>query len=107
MSAKTEHKSINATADGDNTLVPGVAGGKIKVLAYVMTVTAAANPVIFKSGAAGTEHARFSLPANGGVVAPGDGVNTLFECDSGAGLVSNNPTGVDVLGHLTYIVENG
>lgn len=94
---------VVATADGDNTIIAAPAANqKLRVYAYVFTVTAAANPLIFRSGAAGTEHARFSLSANGGVSFAGGLICPAFDCDVQAAFVINNPAGVDTLGHVIF-----
>lgn len=92
---------VNATVDGDNTLVAAVAGKRIRVLSYMITVTAAASGHIIKSSG-GTVLARAALAANGGISHAA--ANGCFETAAGEGLVVTNQTGVDSLGHLSYVL---
>lgn len=98
---------VNATADGDNTLVaaPG-AGMRILVLGYQLRFIGAGAFVV-KSGAAGTTHL-----TEVGVAAPGTRLSYVgndsdagaFICDENAALVVNNFATGDTLGHITFRV---
>lgn len=94
--------AINATADGDNTVVAAVASKKIRVINYVFSSTAA-GVLSVTSGAAGALLAKYTLAVNGGDVFRGDVDSPAFETAAGQALVFNNAVGQDILGHLAYI----
>lgn len=95
---------VNATADGDNLVIaaPG-AGLKIRVLGYVLTVTAAG--VVSLQDTVGTPvvHGKFDLAAGENATYSGGMDAPAFELAENVGLEINNPTGVDTLGHMTWI----
>lgn len=94
--------SINAAADGDNTLVAAVEGKKIRVIGYVL-IGNAAGTFLWKSGA-GTEKGRLRISADGAGAAYAGGLAApAFETASGEALVGNNSAGLDVTGHLLYV----
>src|SRR6266496_2917674 len=93
---------VQATADGANVLVAAVANKRIKVISYVLTVTAAGTLVVEETG--GTDLANFSLGINGGVSFAGCYEGPAFQTALGQGLQTNNPAGVDVFGHIAYLV---
>lgn len=97
--------SINAAADADNTVIAAVAGKRIRVISYVISNVTTAGLVIFRSGAAGTEHARFNMLLGQAIVYAGDEAGEAFDCDLGAAFVINNGAGVDTLGTVTYTIE--
>jgi hypothetical protein len=99
--------AVNATADGDNTLIaaPG-AGLCIVVFGFVLTGATTAGQAILKSGAGGTTHARLSLGTSGGVGIDADERAPAFVCDANAALVVNCATGQDVLGMIVYGIRN-
>lgn len=100
-----KYARVNATADGDNTLVaaPG-AGLRILVLGYQLRFVGAGAFVV-KSGAAGTTHLD-----EVGVASPGtrlsysgnDADAGAWLGDENAALVVNNFATGDTLGHITY-----
>lgn len=95
--------TINATSDGDNTVIAAVAGKRIRVLAYVLTTTAAAADIIFKS--ATTELGRLVTgAAGGGAVYDGGPDRPAFTGGTNEAFIVNNPAGVDSKGHVTYIL---
>lgn len=94
---------VNATADGDNTIIAAVGGKKIRVLGYALTVTAAGTITLQDTQATPVIAAQFSLAAQGGVAYAGGLDAPAFETASGFGLEINNPAGVDTLGHITYL----
>jgi hypothetical protein len=97
---------VNATADGDNTVIAAPGAGKsILVLGGRLRAVGAATLVILKSGAGGTVHADFNAAAAapGAVLQlPSDAEVGVFLGDVGASLVINNTAGVDTFGFLAY-----
>lgn len=94
--------SVNATADGDNTVIALVASKKLRVLGYVVTCTGAGT-IQFKTGGGGVL-GRLIASANGAGGSYAGGVDApAFETVSGEALLLNNPAGVDTVGHLSYI----
>jgi hypothetical protein len=101
------HARVNATADGDNTLIaaPG-AGKRIVVLNYSLRFVGAGAFQV-KSGAAGSVH--FDEV---GVASPGARVTfagthdgPAWVGDDNAALVVNNFAGGDTLGHVTFYIR--
>lgn len=93
---------IDHAASGDNTIVTGVTGKKIRVLSYTI-VAAGAVLVRFESGASGTAlTGQMSLAANGGISAA---FNEGGHFETAAGALLNLELGgvVSVDGHLSYI----
>lgn len=97
---EVKHVRINATSDGDNTVISAVPGRKIRVLSYVITATGAGT-CLFQS-TSDVVAASFSLAAQGGVSYAG-GINApAFETATGTGLEVSCAASQDILGHLTY-----
>lgn len=94
--------AIQATADGDNTIVAAVAGKRIQVTGYLVMVTAA-GLVTCKDGA-GTVLAKWPCAANGGAAYPGNPIVPAMRTAPGQALVINNPAGVDTYGHVAYLL---
>lgn len=95
---------IDATADGDNTIVAAVTGRKIRVLSYSITARGTApNVVTLKSGASTTK-AVLNLADNTGLTYAGP--YPALETDDGDAFVVNVEAGKDATGHLTYIVTD-
>lgn len=102
---------INATSDGDNTVIaaPG-AGKRIIVIAFALSnVTAVAGTITLRSGTAGTIHATFQAPATVGVPVvsfAGRRDSPAFICDNNTAFVLNNGgAGQDTSGFVTYTIE--
>lgn len=95
---EVKHVRINATNDGNNTVISAVTGRKIRILSYVITATAAGTAA-FTDGSA--TYASFSLAAQGGVSYSGDDA-PAFEVAVSSNFVVNCATGQDILGHATY-----
>lgn len=102
------HARVNATADGDNTLVaaPG-AKKQIVVLGYQFRFIGAGAFTV-RSGAAGTIHLEEVGVASPGQrnSYPGTVDGPAFVCDENTALVVNNFATGDTLGHLTYFIRN-
>jgi len=90
---------INATADGDNTIVAAVAGKKIRILAMA-TNGIVTGIITFKSGAATT---LFTMQQGNTAVIAFE-ANGYWICETAAGqaFVINNPAGTDTLGFCLY-----
>jgi hypothetical protein len=100
--APVKFARIFATADGDNTLVAAVTSKKIRVIGYKVQLTGVGTAV-FKSGA-GTSLADVVADGNaGGASYAGSLLSPAFETAAATALVINNPTGIDTLGHLSYV----
>lgn len=93
---------VNATADGDNTIITGVSGKKIRVLGYAITVTTAGTITLQDSAGTANVFGQFSLAAQGGVSYAGGPMCPAFETIAGNGVEINTQTGQDCLGHLSY-----
>jgi hypothetical protein len=95
---------VNATADGDNTIVaaPG-AGRRLVVYGLVLTGQTTAGVALLRSGAAGTIHGDFSLGTSGGVsLSATIEFGPMIVCDTNAALILNNSAGLDVRGIVVY-----
>lgn len=91
---------VNATADGDNTILAAVASKKIRVLAYSLSVSLTGT-ITVKSAA--TEKAKLSLTTGTPAPFAGSLYTPAFETGVNEALIVNNPAGVDTFGHITYI----
>jgi hypothetical protein len=94
---------VQALADGANVLVAAVAGKRVKVISYVFTIATAAGTLILEE-TGGTGLAKFSVAINGGVSFAGNYDGPAFQTAIGQGLQTNNPTGLDVYGHIAYLL---
>lgn len=94
---------VNATADGDNTVISAVAGKALRVLSYQLTSTAAGTVTLQDTAGSPAVFASFAMPANGNITYTGGLQAPAFETASGVGLEVSNGTGVDTLGHITYL----
>lgn len=98
---------IAASSSGDNTILAGIAGMKIRVLGYTIVGAGAVN-AFFQSGAAGD-----ALTGTMAIAAAGGGVSVTpsglgqFETDEGELLNLNLSSAVSVAGHLTYQLVKG
>lgn len=95
---------VNATADGANTVVTGVAGKTIFVLGYALNVNAAGVITIQDSAGSPAVAASFKFADAGGAAYAGGEDCPAFSVAKGLSLVISNAAGVDTLGHLTYIL---
>lgn len=94
---------INATTNGDNTIVAAVAGKAIRVLQYAFVVDAAVG-VAFEDGAGGTElSGQMAFAANGGI-APGFCPVGHFQTSSGNALNMETDAEASVRGHIVYVL---
>lgn len=97
-----KYAPIAATASGNATVVPAVAGKKVRVLEYAL-VTSAAAAVKFTDAAGGAGLTGvLTLGANGGIGAAFCPVG-LFETSAGNALVLNVGATATVGGHLAYV----
>lgn len=93
---------VNATSDGDNTVIAAVAGKSIRVLGFVLNLNAAGVSTIQDSASSPVIHASFEFPDGGGVSYSGGIFCPAFELATGTALEINNAAGVDTLGFITY-----
>jgi len=102
-----KHARINATADGANTVIAAVAGSSIIVLGYGLTVNAAGVITFQDSAGSPAVFASFELVDSGGISYAGTIESPAFRVAEGNGFVISNATGVDTLGHITYVLKRG
>lgn len=96
--------AVNATADGDNTIISGVTGKRIRVIGYVLTATGAGNILLQDTAGSPVIHGRIRVGTDGGGASYEGSVDTpAFETAIGTGVEINNPAGIDTLGHITYV----
>jgi len=94
--------AINATTNGDNTIVAAVAGKKILVIFYLLIADAAVGAA-FEDGAGGTElSGQLPFAANGGVVTGYCPVG-VFKTSTNTLLNLETDAIANVRGHLTYV----
>jgi hypothetical protein len=98
-----KYVEVVATADGQNIVVAAAAGKRVKVVGFVLTVTALAQQLVVEN-TGGTNLAQFTLAANGGVSYAGSYESPAFQTVLGEGLAIVNPTGVDTYGFFTYLL---
>ena len=107
-----KHSNIDASADGENSVVAAVAGKRIAVLGYQLAVVhaTARGTATFRSLTTNTDHATF-MSGTDDLDGPqvysyfGDLQAPVFECEVGEALGLNNGSGVDCTGHLTYCLK--
>jgi hypothetical protein len=100
---RVAHIRVNATADGDNPIVPAPGAGKaIMVLSYQLDVVGAGAATIRSAGS----NIHYVIT---GVAAPGVSRSHVADPDVGAfivtadtALIVNNAAGVDTTGHIAY-----
>ncbi len=97
-----QFQAVNASADGDNTVITGKAGKLIRVTGFVLVVTAAGLVRILDGSAAQPEYARWTFAANGGAAYAGGPEAPAFDIAVGQDLVINNAASVDTTGFITY-----
>lgn len=95
---------INATSDGDNTVVTGTAGKSIVVVNYVVNVNAAGVIQFQDSAGSAVVFASYEFPDSGGASFTGTELSPAFQVTQGLNLEINCAAGVDALGHLCYIL---
>lgn len=96
---------INATKDGDNTVIAAVEGKKIIVLGYTINLNAAGT-VQFQDSAAEAPavFAGYEFPDGGGASYGGGLECPAFEVTRSLGLEVSVAESVDATGHLTYVL---
>lgn len=93
---------INATVNGDNTIVAAVSAKKIRVLSYSIVADAAVG-VAFEDGAGGSElSGQMAFAANGGISVPFSPVGH-FETTANTLLNIELDAAANVRGHLCYV----
>ena len=92
---------VNATADGENTVIAAVTGKRIVVLGYALNVNAA-GVITIKDGT--STFASFKFADGGGCSFAGSLDCPAFRLNEGKALVIENAAGVDSLGHITYVL---
>jgi hypothetical protein len=95
---------INATSDGDNTVVTGTTGKSIVVINYVINVNAAGVVQFQDSAGSAVVFASYEFPDSGGASFVGTELSPAFRVTKGLNLEINCAAGVDALGHLCYVL---
>lgn len=96
---------VNATSDGDNTVVAAVTAPKrIYVLGYTINVNAAGVVTWQSTEGTPTVVASYEFVDGGGASFAGSFDCPAFALPPGTGLELSTAAGVDGLGHVTYIV---
>lgn len=99
-----KYARIDATSDGDNTVIEGVANKRIVVLGYAINVNAAGVVKFQDSAGSPAIFAVFEFADGGGATYTGGLECPAFEVALGNGLELNCAAGVDGTGHLTYVL---
>lgn len=95
--------AVNATANGDNVVISGVAGRQIMVLGYMLTGTTLSTVTIQDTNGTPVVLGYVRVGADGGGACY-PGPTPAFVTNAGEGVEINNATGNDTLGHMTYRV---
>lgn len=96
---------VNATSDGDNTVVSNTNTAKqIVVLGYAINVNAAGVVTWQSTETSPTIVASYEFVDGGGASFAGSFDCPAFQLPRGTGLELNTAAGVDGLGHVTYIL---
>lgn len=100
-----KHARINATSDGDNTIVSNSDVDKaIVVLSYALNVNAAGVVQFQDSAGSAVVNGSFEFVDGGGASYAGSPDAPAFKLAKGVGLEVNTAAGVDALGHVTYVL---
>lgn len=97
-----EFVRINATSDGDNTLITGASGQKIRVIGYSVNVNAAGVVAFQDSAGSPVIFGSFEFVDGGGASFAGTPECPAFDVTEGLNLEINTAAGVDALGHITF-----
>jgi hypothetical protein len=100
-----EFVRVNATADGDNTVITGRSNERIVVLGYALNVNAAGVITLQDSAGSPAVFASFELVDGGGVSYAGSPECPAFAVTAALNLEVSNAAGVDTLGHITFVRE--
>ncbi len=100
-SGEIKWAAIDIASNGDNTVVTGVAGKRIRVISIMFLCTSAVT-VAWKSGASTTRIPGQAWPANGGVALE-IAIPYFVETDAGDNLVANLSGALQVSGFLGYV----
>lgn len=104
LSPEIKYASVDASADGVQTVVAAVASKRICVLGYALTnATTAGVATIQDNTGTPVVLAKLSFALNGSVNYAGSMNAPAFVTSTGKSLDINNAAGVDVKGHLAYI----
>ena len=102
-------KPISASSNGDNTIVAGVTGRRIRVLGYVLSFSGVVNAEWYDGPSSGTVNLSGLIYGSTGVVASAPVVPNVmgssqgwFETSQGNDLTLNLSAGTAVGGHLLY-----
>lgn len=95
---------VNATADGDNTVIAAVAGRQIRVVGYCISALAAGT-ITFQDDTASAVVIGALKIADAAIVSyAGSEDAPAFEGGNGKGIEINTSAGLDITGHLTYVL---
>lgn len=100
-----QHIAVNATLDGANVLVTGVANKHIVVVSYCLSGSITGTATI--EDETGNDSAVFQTSTGSIHIFDGSRENPAFRTQTaGENLESTNSAGVDLVGHLTYYLED-
>ena len=101
LGASIKQASVDFTAAGDNTVVSGLLGQRIKVLQFCLVISAATN-LTYKSGSGTNVSGVLQFTAAGAHVQ--DFIQLPITLNSGDSFVVNNSAGVQIGGTIWYIM---
>lgn len=97
--------SVSATADGNNIITTGTTSKVQRILGYVLTATAAGLVTIQDTNATPKVIGRLRIGGDGYGASYAGGIDApVGDTGSGYGITINCAAGVDVYGHITYIL---
>ncbi len=101
LGASVQQAVVDFTIAGDNTIVSGVLGQKIKILQFFIVISAATS-LIYKSGSTALTGVMDYTGAGAHVQ---DFIQLPITLNSGDSFVINNSNGVQVGGMIWYILR--
>ncbi len=101
LGASVQQAVVDFTGAGDNTIISGVLGQKIKVLQFFIVI-AAATDLIYKSGSTALTG---TMTYAGGGAHVQDFIQLPITLASGDSFVVNNSAGVQIGGMIWYILR--
>lgn len=95
--------SVNATADGVNTIIAAVATKRLAILAYSLTVATAGLILLQDDAGTPVVYGRLQLLAGTPAIFHGGLETPAFIVAAGLAFNISNPAGVDTFGHVAYV----
>lgn len=101
LGASVQQSSVSFSGAGDNTVIAGTLGQRIKVLQFFIVIAGATN-LIYKSGTTALTGS-MNYPSAGAQVQ--DFIQLPLTCNSGDAFIVNSSNGVQIGGTIWFIKQ--